>query len=262
MDFDRIQAKWDARASVAVAKPHPMIVTLLFQVLAVLIPLAIFMVAMVLPMIAGRGAWLYSRAIILVLLFLNILMAFYMAAASAGYVRYGMHLARGEATAYGDLLDGFGRVGVVIRTFLLMMGKILLWEALAFIPMMLLTWLVWYFGNEPQMLPVLIGIYVVLMVAFGVYMVWVMLRYALAYFFLMDEPESGARAAIRNSVDYMRGWKWTFFKMELSFLGWQILSGMTFGILGLWVTPYAMATYVNFYDFITGRRGQNRSMSY
>lgn len=37
--------------------------------------------------------------------------------------------------------------------------------------------------------------------------------------------------------------------MDLSFLGWEILSVLTLGILGLWVSPYIAASEANFYHW-------------
>ena len=46
----------------------------------------------------------------------------------------------------------------------------------------------------------------------------------------------------------MRGHKWEAFVLELSFLGWDILSLFTCGILNVfWVMPYKHATYAEFY---------------
>ncbi len=40
---------------------------------------------------------------------------------------------------------------------------------------------------------------------------------------LMDRPDRGAAAAVRESVGLMRGWKMELFKLDLSFLGWYLL---------------------------------------
>ena len=50
-----------------------------------------------------------------------------------------------------------------------------------------------------------------------------MLRYTLAPYLLADRPDDGFGAAIQRSVELMRGWKWELFKLELSFLGWELL---------------------------------------
>lgn len=255
MKFDRVRAKWDARACMATAHPHPMVVTLLYLVLATLIPLVILGVTVIGPALMGRGIYEASLALSLTMLFLVLVMNFYQAIVSVGYLSYGMHLARRQPTAWGDLLDGFNKVGLIIRTVLLLTLKMLLWM----LPVFLLLWgcilaLGMAGGTVSEVgLDILLFCYWVFLMP---YIVWVQLRYALVFFFLLDEPEAGARCAVRNSVTYMNGWKWELFVLQLSFLGWELLSTLTLGMVGLWVTPYQTATTVHFYDFVTGRKGQ------
>ena len=60
------------------------------------------------------------------------------------------------------------------------------------------------------------------------YLYFIRLRYALTPYLLMDRPERGAAAAVRESVNLMRGWKMELFKLDLSFLGWYVLEwGLT-----------------------------------
>ncbi|MBQ7465292.1 MAG: DUF975 family protein, partial [Oscillospiraceae bacterium] len=40
------------------------------------------------------------------------------------------------------------------------------------------------------------------------------------------------------------GYKWQLFVVDLSFLGWLILSACTAGILLIWVEPYMSQTYI------------------
>lgn len=50
------------------------------------------------------------------------------------------------------------------------------------------------------------------------------LRYALAPYLLADRPDDGFSVPIFRSVQLMRGWKWELFKLELSFIGWEIIN--------------------------------------
>ena len=50
------------------------------------------------------------------------------------------------------------------------------------------------------------------------------LRYALAPYLLADRPDDGPTAPIRRSADLMRGWKWELFKLEFSFVGWELIN--------------------------------------
>ncbi|SMH69421.1 conserved hypothetical protein [Latilactobacillus curvatus] len=50
----------------------------------------------------------------------------------------------------------------------------------------------------------------------------------------------------------MNGHKFRFFVLQLSFLGWDILAGLSLGIGYFWLTPYKNATYMAFYKDLAG----------
>ena len=45
----------------------------------------------------------------------------------------------------------------------------------------------------------------------------------------------------------MKGNKWRLFCLDFSFIGWDILSAFTLGIVDLWLTPYRSAAAAAFY---------------
>jgi uncharacterized membrane protein len=53
---------------------------------------------------------------------------------------------------------------------------------------------------------------------------------------------------ITKSRQLMHGHKWRFFMLQLSFIGWDLLACLTFGIGYLWLMPYKNATYAAFYQ--------------
>ncbi len=76
---------------------------------------------------------------------------------------------------------------------------------------------------------------------------------ALAYFMtpyiLADCPTVTATDALKLSMRMTQGHKGKIFVMFLSFIGWAILTGLTFGILGIFYTgPYFGTTYAGLYD--------------
>ena len=74
------------------------------------------------------------------------------------------------------------------------------------------------------------------------------LEYMMIPYLLADNPNLDRKRAFELSRAMMDGHKWEAFVLGLSFLGWQILSGLTFGILGLvFVSPYATATFSEYY---------------
>lgn len=74
------------------------------------------------------------------------------------------------------------------------------------------------------------------------------LAYAMVAFILHDHPELHPAAVLTESRMMMRGHKWEFFLLMLSFFGWGILCVFTFGIGFLWLAPYIMMTEVKFYE--------------
>ena len=76
------------------------------------------------------------------------------------------------------------------------------------------------------------------------------LNYSMVYFVIADNPEIGVMEALKTSKRIMKGHRIQYIVLNLSFLGWYILSYFTFGILLLWVAPYIMVTTANFYNEI------------
>lgn len=72
--------------------------------------------------------------------------------------------------------------------------------------------------------------------------------YALAYYILADNPEMTASEALNKSKEMMNGHKMDLFVLHLSFIGWGLLVGITFGLAGIYVIPYMNATVANFYN--------------
>ena len=52
----------------------------------------------------------------------------------------------------------------------------------------------------------------------------------------------------------MRGNRWSFFWLGLTFIGWVILSMFTLYIGLLWLIPYIMVSFVCFYEALAGDR--------
>ena len=76
--------------------------------------------------------------------------------------------------------------------------------------------------------------------------------YAMTDYILAENPELTAKEAIEKSKDMMEGNRWRLFCLEISFIGWRILSVLTLGIGGLWLVPYMEASVAAFYREISG----------
>ncbi|MED0656809.1 DUF975 family protein [Anoxybacillus ayderensis] len=74
------------------------------------------------------------------------------------------------------------------------------------------------------------------------------LSYSQTFFLLKDHPEYSALQAISESKKRMKGYKGKLFLLYLSFIGWGLLSILTFGIGFLWLVPYIYTSLAAFYD--------------
>ena len=72
-------------------------------------------------------------------------------------------------------------------------------------------------------------------------------RYAMVPYLLAENPSMSCSRAMELSRGMMHGEKFNFFVLELSFIGWWILTIFTFGIGALFLRPYVEATQAEFY---------------
>ncbi len=72
--------------------------------------------------------------------------------------------------------------------------------------------------------------------------------YSMSLYILADNKGKSARECIAESVEMTDGHKGELFVLDLSFIGWEFLVGLTCGIAAIWVTPYMQATKANAYE--------------
>ena len=78
------------------------------------------------------------------------------------------------------------------------------------------------------------------------------ISYSMAPYVLAENPDMMAREALNESKRITQGHKMNLFVLSLSFLGWFLLVGITFGIAIVYVGPYMQATFANAYNAIKG----------
>ena len=71
--------------------------------------------------------------------------------------------------------------------------------------------------------------------------------YSMSMYILAENKGKSARECIDESKEMTNGHKMDLFVLDLSFLGWLLLCGITFGIAYIWVGPYMQATKANVY---------------
>ena len=85
-----------------------------------------------------------------------------------------------------------------------------------------------------------------------------MVAYSQTLFILAEYPSVSVRKALKISMAITKGYKADLFLLELSFIGWALLSVLTAYIGLLWLGPYMQTTLVNAYQYLKAdalRRG-------
>lgn len=140
---------------------------------------------------------------------------------NVGHTIFALHTVREEKAEYGNLLDGFS---IILRVL-----------ALSLIRGCLI-----YLG----------------LVLFVVPGVWLIYRYRQAMYLLIDHPDRSPVACLRASASLMQGHKWELARLDLSFLGWLVLSWFLMWTLfipaSVVLEPYFQLTYANYYRSLVG----------
>lgn len=71
--------------------------------------------------------------------------------------------------------------------------------------------------------------------------------YCMAPYIMVENPEMTAMQAMKASKAMMKGNKWKLFCLSFSFIGWDILAALTFGIGHIVLCPYVEAASAAFY---------------
>ncbi len=96
-----------------------------------------------------------------------------------------------------------------------------------------------------------IGLWSLLFVIPGVIKAY---EYRMVPYLLAEHPEMSSGEIFARSKEMMQGNKWDTFVLDISFVGWVLLSGITLGILYIfWVGPYIAATDAALYHRISGK---------
>ncbi|HBB41958.1 MAG TPA: hypothetical protein DCZ74_00390 [Treponema sp.] len=74
--------------------------------------------------------------------------------------------------------------------------------------------------------------------------------YSMQFFILAEHPHLTVRKALHISCIITNGHKADLFKLDMTFLGWYILSMLTGGLFLLWFLPYRTMTFINAYHDI------------
>ena len=71
--------------------------------------------------------------------------------------------------------------------------------------------------------------------------------YSQAFKVMIENPNMSITEAIKESKKLMDGHKMEYFILDLSFIPWTLLVGITCGIASFWALPYIQTTMVQYY---------------
>lgn len=144
---------------------------------------------------------------------LNIIGVLVYGSLQVGVSRFSLKLAHKDSTAqFNDLFSGFD----------------------VFIKALVMNFIIWICVFIGTILFVIPGIIIGIM-------------FSQANYILAENPDKSAMECIKESARMMKGHKFDYFVLELSFIGWSILCVLSLGIGFLWLVPYFEITLTNFY---------------
>jgi len=132
-----------------------------------------------------------------------------------GFMIYVLTISRDYPAGFGTLFDGFALFFKVLWLYIRMGIVIFLWSLLLFVP--------------------------------GIVAVY---SYRQSAYLLMDHPDWSVKQCMRESKRLMRGHKMDLFVLDLSFIGWYLLTAFPF--MMVYVLPYTKTTYAIFYNQLIG----------
>ena len=229
--LNRIELKLNAKAITKSARVSAYQMTLLYLVIRFVLGLADNYVS------ADEGTWveigdmqfqvqsLFHHAAFPtpVVVFVSVLVWLLGCVLAAGYVLYHQGVRRGEEMLISSLFDGFGFVGKIVLLNLVMTVFVALWSMLFIIPGIIAGY-----------------------------------RYRFALYNLCENPELGVMDALNMSKAQTKGYKLDLFVLDLTFIGWSLLCGLTLGILSIWITPYIQQTDLGYFEAIKAEKGIGR----
>lgn len=132
-----------------------------------------------------------------------------------GLVMFTLEIVRTKKGTFETGFNGFKQFGSSLVASLIMMVCTILWSLLLIVPGIIAA-----------------------------------IRYSMTYYILADNPEMSGSDAVNKSKEMMKGHKWEFFVLGLSFIPWHLLGIITLGIAYIWICPYMSATFANYYEVL------------
>jgi uncharacterized membrane protein len=158
-----------------------------------------------------------------------------------GLLKIHLSLTYGEEARFGDLLFAFRNrserfLGAVI--ILLVLNYICLIPAAAY------RYYITAAGETTQR-----EVLFFVLLAAGIFVEFLIsLNLALVLPLLVDNAQLTVGAAFGRSCRLMIGYKWQYFVLCVSFIGWILLGILSLFVGFLWISPYMTQTFLSFYE--------------
>ncbi len=232
MPIDRFSVKSQARGIIHTARPRVLVATAIMLLLTALFTLLQqrltglssddamrYLQLMQEGQMDAVQRFLSSRMPSGIERLVNMLLDFADMIVSLGFLIFLLNTVRGTGAIYANLLDGFNYWWKIIILEVLMSLLVILWSLLLIVPGIVAAY-----------------------------------RYSMARYLLITRPELGILDCLRESKRLTYGHKKELFMLDLSFLGWYLLSIIP--IIGwfqlVWVTPYRGISALLYYEQISG----------
>lgn len=221
MEINRAAIKANAKGQMRVAQPHAVVVAIVYY----LIVLVAEGVSVGLTGVMGAGfdnllngyAYYNWSSVGIAAYFILIVVSLMLSIVQIGFQIYCLRVSRLQPAGFGNLFDGFSRFFKFLGLMIVQGIFIYLWTLLFIIPGIIAA-----------------------------------LRYSMAVYIMIDNPDMSIMDCIRASKEMMRGRKGELFVLELSFFGWILLSVVPFVLF--WTMPYMEVTMANYYNALLGLR--------
>ncbi len=159
-----------------------------------------------------------------------------------GFTKLYMDISYGRQAEVSTLFSGFSQFGQALLTYLLLLGISLLVSVVILLPFVVLL----VVGIELGSTGIVFGAagwYFVAMI----FLIYYTLGLTFLFYVMAENPDLSALDILKTSWFMMKGHRFEYIVLSLSFIPWILLGTITLGIGYIWVIPYMSLTSVNFY---------------
>ena len=222
MEIDRKELKHQAKERIALTDPKFWVVALTYIAMTTGVS---WLVSLIPLPTAGASSLPFLD---MLQSFLQLLLRFYTTVVQFGLCLWALWTYRQLDPGLNSLMQGFSVAGRVLLMELGISVRILGWYFFISLALILpFTALLMSPANYAVGLTCAFLIFFILVIVF----ITLLLRYALAPYLLADRPDDGPSAPIYRSVSLMRGWKFELFKLEFSFIGYDLINFILAGLV-------------------------------